>query len=107
MNRFCLIPTCLVLGFVAESPAEAQMTVSGPSTIVVKPETPVASGTTLIGRRRPWRERNPYFVARPVYPPARPGARANITLEPFTRWYYPNERSYYPPVSKYPSIPTR
>ena len=44
------------------------------------------------------RERNPYFAARPIYPSVPNGSRANITLEPYTRWYYPNQNSYYPPV---------
>ena len=53
------------------------------------------------------RDRNPYFAARPVYPATPPGTRASITYEPFTRWYYPNEGSYYPPVNEGPSIPLR
>ena len=53
------------------------------------------------------RDRNPYFAARPVYPPAPPGARANVTFEPYTRWYYPSENTYYPPLDETPMIPSR
>ena len=64
-------------------------------------------GSVVAAPRVRWRDRNPYFVARPTYPPAPQGARANITFEPYTRWYYPNEGSYYPPIDEFPSIRSR
>jgi hypothetical protein len=87
------------------SSAQAQISVSGGRTVVVKPAYPVQERAPVFLRRRPWRERNPYFVARPVYPPAPPGTRPSISLEPFTNKYYPTENSYSPPIPVNP--PTR
>jgi hypothetical protein len=86
------------------STAQAQMRVQGGKTIVIKPDnTVVERQTTIIRKRRPWRERNPYFVARPTYGPAAPGERARVTFSPFTSLYYPNSESYYPPLNA-PSV---
>ena len=88
--------------------ARAQIPAQGGRTVIVTPAAPVVGeGPVVIKTRRRLRDRNPYFAARPVYPPAAPGARANITFEPFTRWYYPRENTYYPPVDRYPSIRSR
>ncbi len=87
------------------SQSQAQIVVSGGRTIGLDPPSPyVTRSTTVIRRRRPWRERNPYYAARPVYPPAAPGARANVTFEPFTSKYYPTVNSYYPPVDPAPAV---
>jgi hypothetical protein len=90
------------------APSTGQMVVTGARTTTISPPSPVMHGKTVVVERQRRRDRNPYFAARPVYPPpANRGARANITFEPFTRWYYPNERSYFPPLTTYPSIRTR
>ena len=90
---------------VSSGETHAQIIVSGGRTIGLDPPSPyVVRSTTVIPRRRPWRERNPYYVARPVYPPAAPGARARVTFEPFTSKYYPTINSYYPPVNPRPVI---
>ena len=70
----------------------------------VPADRPVASAEPV---RRSRLERNRYFAARPVYPPTERGARANVTFEPFTRWYYPNEGTYYPPLDEFPAIRSR
>jgi hypothetical protein len=89
-------------------PAEAQIKVVGARTVVGSPAVPVTHGQKVVVKTpRLRRERNPYFAARPNYAPANNGARANITFEPYTRWYYPNENSYYPPLDSYPSIRSR
>jgi hypothetical protein len=98
----------LVLAAIEPGEARAQITVTGGRKVVVTPATPIVEGAPVpVPKRLVRRSRNPYFVARPVYPPTPPGARANVTFEPFTRWYYPNSNSYYPPVSPNPSIRTR
>jgi hypothetical protein len=87
--------------------AHAQIKVQGAKKIVIKPGTVVERQTYVIPRRRPWRERNPYFVARPTYTPAYPGERAKITFAPFTSLYYPKEDSYYPPLNAPTAIDPR
>jgi hypothetical protein len=98
-----------VLGFwlVDLKSAQAQVTVSGGRTVTLKPVSPTVDEAPSLRRRRPWRERNPYFVARPVYPPAAPGARLSFTLEPYTSKYYPTGNSFYPPLSVTPPIRNR
>lgn len=109
MNRFAFLlawPLAWLAFPVTSSPG--QMVVTGARTTSVSPPSPVMHGKTVVQDRIRRRERNPYFAARPVYPvPTNRGARANITFEPFTRWYYPNENSYYPPLTTDPSIRTR
>ena len=98
------------IGFLAVDlgSANAQVVVTGGRSVVVTPAAPVVNGPPVVVKtRRPWRARNPYFVARPNYAPAPPGARANITFAPFTSKYYPNENSYYPPLYPSPSIRPR
>jgi hypothetical protein len=75
--------------------AEAQMVVTGGRSSSPAPVRQLKPTETI---RSPRRERNRYFVARPIYPPAERGARANITFEPYTAKYYPTENSYYPPL---------
>ena len=87
--------------------AQAQISVSGGLNGAVKPSAPKVDEAQSLRRRRRRRDRNPYYVARPVYPPAPPGARANITLEPFTSKYYPTENSYYPPLPVVPPTKVR
>src|SRR4051794_22322816 len=76
----------------------AQGRASGDRAVAVAPGE--EGGTVVAKPVRRWRARNRYFAARPTYPPAAPGARANITFETFTRWYYPNEGTYYPPLDE-------
>jgi hypothetical protein len=109
MTRTWLPLGLAVLGFwlVDHRSAQAQISVSGGRTVTLKPVTPTVDEAPSLRRRRPWRERNPYFVARPVYPPAAPGARPHITFEPFTSKYYPTPNSYYPPLPVVPPTPIR
>jgi hypothetical protein len=80
------------------------MSVQGARKVVINPDQSVVERQTIVVRkRRPWRERNPYFVARPTYQPAVPGERARVTFAPFTSLYYPTEESYYPPLNA-PSV---
>ena len=106
MARPKLTLALAALGLAWACSAEAQMTVSGAR--VIGPASPelVVHGRKVVVKT-PRSERNRYFAARPDYAPVDRGARANITFEPFTRWYYPNENSYYPPVRDYPSIRSR
>jgi hypothetical protein len=87
--------------------AQAQIQVQGAKTVVISPGSTVERQTLVVRKRRPWRDRNPYYVARPTYEPARPGERARITFAPFTSLYYPRENSYYPPLDAPPVVPPR
>ncbi len=111
MNRISrLVGFLLFAGFIGlgMTPAPAQIKVTGDRKVVATQETPVViRERPVFQRRRPWRERNPFYVARPVYPPAPPGARAKITFEPFTSKYYPTINSYYPRVNPQPTVPIR
>jgi hypothetical protein len=100
MTRTARILALSVVGFLAwKAPtAQAQIQVQGARKVTINPGTVVERQTYVIPRRRPWRERNPYFVARPTYQPAIPGERARITFAPFTSLYYPTSESYYPPL---------
>ncbi len=83
--------------FCSRSAEAQQMRSQGPRTILIKPDQTVVERQTIVVRkRRPWRDRNPYFVNRPTYTPAVPGERARVTFQPFTSLYYPKENSYYP-----------
>jgi hypothetical protein len=86
--------------------AEAQIVVTGARSVVDCPPTRVAPdrGVNIRALRR---ERNPYFAARPVYPPAPLGARASINFAPYTSKYYPREDESYPPVPTSRSIRSR
>ncbi len=86
------------IGCLDLSVGHAQIQVQGAKRVTISPNSTVERETWLIRKRRPWRERNPYFVARPNYAPAPPGQRASVTFAPFSSLYYPNEKSYYPPV---------
>jgi hypothetical protein len=87
--------------------SHAQVLVTGGLTKVVQPATPKIDEAQSLRRRRRWRDRNPYFVARPIYPPAQPGTRPPMTLEPYTSKYYPTGNSYYPPLPVVPSTKVR
>jgi hypothetical protein len=95
----------LALGLLA-SPAEAQIVVTGARSVADCPPSRVVPdrGASVSSPRR---LRNRYFAARPVYPPAPQGARANVTFEPYTSKYFPTENSYYPPLPVVPSARIR
>jgi hypothetical protein len=86
--------------------AEAQIVVTGARGAAACPPVRVAPdrGANI---RAPRRERNPYFVARPVYPPTPLGARASINFAPFTSKYYPDEIDSYPPLRTLSSTRSR
>lgn len=83
--------------------AQSQVKVQGARTIIRPGDSVVERETLVVRRRRAWRERNPYFVARPTYQPTVPGERARVTFSPFTSLYYPTTESYYPPLDA-PSV---
>ena len=81
------------------TPARAQSVPRSSNVVVIRPDASTVERQTIgIGRRRPWRNRNPYYVARPTYQPIERGARSSVTFAPFTSLYDPKPESYYPPV---------
>jgi hypothetical protein len=88
--------------------AQSQIIVTGGRTVTAtQAPARINSESVPLQTRRPWRERNRYFVARPNYAAKPPGARANVTFEPFTSRYYPTINSYYPQLNPSPALRTR
>jgi hypothetical protein len=88
-------------------PAEAQIVVTGARATVARPAPTRVAPDRGVNIRSPRRERNPFYAARPVYPPTPLGARASINFEPYTSKYYPTENENYPPLRTLTSIRSR
>lgn len=99
-----LLTLILLVGLVSST--EAQIVVTGARSVADCPTDRVAPDRG-VNLRKPRRERNPYFAARPVYPPVPRGTRASINFEPYTSKYYPTADEYYPPLPTSRSIRSR